>query len=827
MGVIFSVTLRLIKQNKKRAVLTILAIILSTAMMTVVLNGAYSLLFFLREKEAKYAGDYEYAFYDVSLDEISALSNGSNVGKKAVFALLGNSFAGKAHSNKNLVSIGAVNADFWEMFSLEGYLLEGSFPQNEHEIVIARSFVDRNGLDWKLGDTISLSVGTRYWETVGREVNGRTNYLGSEERFYPKYDMEYEVAGFLADTDSLKVPSACNVFTLINDATADNSLTCYCYIKSRTLTKDVYRDAQRNFSSFSNGEIRYHEELLRYYGIAGSKSDVKMFLAVAVVVLLIIVISAMMIKNALLISLQEKIRYLGMLSSVGATKRQKRGSVAFEGLFWGIFGIPIGLVAGTILTSLSIWIINTNFAMLFSFKNILLKAHYNAWIYLLCAGAELSAVAVSIRKPSKSAEKITVMEAVRQSSDYVQKPKRFRRHSLFGMLFGIYGSLAVKNVYRNPKRFRSVTGSLLLGVIMILTIYSLSDLMTYQISLDVDADGSNYVDVVAFIPYGDMKRVVEKFSDEKIQADLSYHIDRYLEADLEASQINSDMSGYFHGNRAEIYVVGLDRAHFLELCGENSALLFNYAVGDFGRRSGVVQGSPLILGDYAELQLSYSECDEGVHSKIMDNSPAKIQSVYVRDRCVAIVPIAFYEGWLLQDDVYVELDVCTSQHEEVTQCLSEMGYYTVVDYTKATQNTRQMILMAKIFTYVFAVFMVFIATLNICNTIAGTISAREREFAVLGSIGMTKRRLKEILALEAVLYGARALVIGLPVSVVIYVAMYRFICETMTPFPFYIRIYAYILAVVFVAVIVTLAMLFSVQSFRRCSLVEKLKREDC
>ena len=169
----------------------------------------------------------------------------------------------------------------------------------------------------------------------------------------------------------------------------------------------------------------------------------------------------------------------------------------------------------------------------------------------------------------KQAAKITVIEAIRQSNNAVSK-KKFRDGKIVSLVFGIYGSLAAKNIKRNPKRFRAITGSIFLSVVIALSLYSLSDFMLYQTSLDMKEDGSCYTDVISTIQYKDIPTAIGALSDENITADVSYSFQRYMTAEFSQEQINPDMQGYFiNGTKAEVYVVGLDEEHFTSFCEEN------------------------------------------------------------------------------------------------------------------------------------------------------------------------------------------------------------------------------------------------------------------
>lgn len=395
-----------------------------------------------------------------------------------------------------------------------------------------------------------------------------------------------------------------------------------------------------------------------------------------------------------------------------------------------------------------------------------------------------------------------------------------------------------KNIHRNPKRFRAITLSIFLAVVLGLSLYSFSDFMLFQTSMDMKEDGSSYTDVQAAVPYKDLATAAKAISDEGISADISYRISRYMTAAFEEENINSDMAGYFiNGNFAELYVVGIDEEHFRAICKENDlnytgydgkpnhGILFNHATGNYGTSPNrVVVGSPFVLENGCKIELEYGDDTNKtvIVQDIVNGNNASIQSQFVQDRAVLIVPMSFFQ-WLLNDDTAIELTINTAQHEEVAECLADTGFFQVVDVASTTENSRQTYMLLKMMVCIFTVLMTMIIGLNVCNTISNTIDVRRSEFAVLRSVGMTSGDLKKMLLLESVLYGMKSLIFAIPISLIIHYVMYSMISKGMTPFVFYINWGAYGIAVIMVALVVVTAMLFSLRSIEKVEIVKELK----
>ena len=572
--------------------------------------------------------------------------------------------------------------------------------------------------------------------------------------------------------------------------------------------------------------------------MTAGKGAVKMIAAVAVVILLLMAACSAMISNVLSISLQERIKQLGMLASIGATSKQKKASVTIEAFLLGIIGIPLGLLFGLGLTVVVLAMIRISFKDTFTFGMIELKT-YIYWLpFLLGAISGIGSLFFACKTPGKIASKVTVIDTLKQTNIYQVKQKWITHGKLMSIFFGIYGSLASKNIHRNPKRFRAITLSIFLAVVLGLSLYSFSDFMLFQTSMDMKEDGSSYTDVQAAVPYKDLATAAKAISDEGISADISYRISRYMTAAFEEENINSDMAGYFiNGNFAELYVVGIDEEHFRAICKENDlnytgydgkpnhGILFNHATGNYGTSPNrVVVGSPFVLENGCKIELEYGDDTNKtvIVQDIVNGNNASIQSQFVQDRAVLIVPMSFFQ-WLLNDDTAIELTINTAQHEEVAECLADTGFFQVVDVASTTENSRQTYMLLKMMVCIFTVLMTMIIGLNVCNTISNTIDVRRSEFAVLRSVGMTSGGLKKMLLLESVLYGMKSLIFAIPISLIIHYVMYSMISKGMTPFVFYINWGAYGIAVIMVALVVVTAMLFSLRSIEKVEIVKELK----
>ncbi len=221
MNMIFTLTLRNLLSNKKRTLLTLLTILLSISMITAILCGGWSLVDFLKEKEKVYGGDYDYYMEDLTWEQVQELYSQNNVGEVSLLRFAGNSFYGEK-SNSTMLSVGEIDENFTQRFSLNQYLLAGRFPQDENELVISESFLKKNNMNTEIGDTISLTLGSRIWDEYNAQLSGLTNYRGEEESFVPTKEKAYVVVGILSDVNDSKIAANYNAFAGVDKTARQN-----------------------------------------------------------------------------------------------------------------------------------------------------------------------------------------------------------------------------------------------------------------------------------------------------------------------------------------------------------------------------------------------------------------------------------------------------------------------------------------------------------------------------------------------------------------------------------------------------------------------------
>ena len=115
------------------------------------------------------------------------------------------------------------------------------------------------------------------------------------------------------------------------------------------------------------------------------------------------------------------------------------------------------------------------------------------------------------------------------------------------------------------------------------------------------------------------------------------------------------------------------------------------------------------------------------------------------------------------------LYIVTNNSEELLEYI-EQNYSDNYDYIENVDNQlieqRALFTTISIFLYTFIIVTSLIGITNIFNTITTSMELRQKEFAHLKSIGMTKKEFNRMIRLENIFLGLKALIIGIPLGLV-------------------------------------------------------------
>lgn len=514
MNLMKKLTLKNLKLNRKRTIVTIVGIILATALLSALVTLVSSFQYSMIEYQKQKGGDFHVKFSNVKMSELSEFKNNRNI--ESTFETMGMGFAkldGCKNEDKPYAYVMATDEAGFEKGCFN--LIEGRMAKNEDEIVIPRHLKTNGRIDIKVGDEITLDIGKRYdsntesviseniayeheAETLTDTVTKQYKVVGIMER--PGYGMEdYSAAGYTFVTYSDELAAIDNG-TKSEASEADTTLTVYSRYTQKALrnkdavTADIIGVDEKLFEKANDSSVemsaeesdRFLKEMenakydIYIYGFLISYECVfpidgtfkALFTVAAVVALIIILTSVYCIKNSFNISITEKIRQYGMLASVGATRRQIKSSVKTEAAMLGVVGIPVGTMSGILASLILVKVVN---ALSAGWLNFALSFHTSMPALILAVILSIATIYFSATGSARRAAKVTPLEAIRNTKEIKIKSAKLKTPAIIGRIWGIGGVISYKNIKRNNKKYRTtVTSIVICSVTFIVISYFMS-----------------------------------------------------------------------------------------------------------------------------------------------------------------------------------------------------------------------------------------------------------------------------------------------------------------------------------------------------------------
>jgi len=860
MNIINKLTIRHLKENKRRTLVTIIGVIISVAMITAVATLGVSFLNLMIRDNIADNGEWHVKYNDVNVEQIKAIEKDSQTKKLVLSNDLGYAkLEGSKNKSKPYLFIKEYNTAGFQQFPIE--LAEGRLPLKNDEIVISEAIADNAKVEYNIGDKLSVEIGKRL-------------VAGEEEPLGQNYSLQSDENGV---TEKLKIESS-ETFTIVGtikrptwEPSWSPGYTVVKYVDKNALGKNRTADAvvvleKVKGSLYQHSEtiakenginsVSYNKELLRFYGVTDNDSlRLTLFSVAGIVMAVIIIGSVALIYNAFAISVSERSRHLGMLSSVGATKKQKRNSVFFEGAVIGAVSIPIGILSGLAGIGVTFSFINTYLEGALNVAEKLNVIITPASLLVACV-ISIVTIFISTYIPAMRASKVSAIDAIRQTQDIKLSRKTVKTSKLVRKLFGIEAEIGLKNLKRNKKRYQATVFSLVISIVLFLTVsYFTEDLKK---SLELSVDNINYdIQVINdqmgkedLLPFTKLDYVTNSSIIQTIylttlteKDQLPNELLKSIEKDPSILQDGKftyyvRLHGLDHDSfNAYAAKVGTDSGEFENTNELNAIIIDNINYQDYETGKFIDTKSIHInVGDTLALNLMNYETEEQQFlanikvQALTDQLPmgtttsslGGLDIIVSEDILTKVVEGNEKAKSEIQTELYMNSSDPMATQDELDK-ITDSGTHVYNVYQRR-QEQEQMIIMMSIFTYGFIALISLISIANIFNTISTSISLRKREFAMLRSVGMTPKGFNKMINYESVFYGVKALLYGLPISFVIMFLIYWSLRNTFE-YGFNLPWMSILFVVIIIFIIVGAAMLYSIQKVKKENIIDGLKQE--
>lgn len=939
--VVRSFTLRNLAKNRARSIVTIVGIALSCALLAAVLLCVSSLTAYMRDVELARDGAWMASVITTDEDAIAQARADGQVSGLTDLTYVGQmqSFDAAKEDPADAVSaqlhIQAIDGNLAQLCTIQ--LSDGRLPQNSHEIVLNKKYQGTTELTdqpCELGSTFSGELALR--GLAGDEA--RRFDLGTgfgafgEEGLVPSgVEATYTVVGFY-DTDWSATLTWCTDSALVLESgqvvapsqayegtvmasiqafspaftyadsdlvTAQGALgeevdhTVYLATQGISTVGDLVTLVESYFGGVFT--ISTHDSLLRCLFMTDSRSVwATLYQLAGIVCAIIVIASASLIFNAFAISVAERTRQFGLLSSIGASKRQIRAMVFWEALALAVVGIPAGLLLGVAGSAVVLGSISGQLASVLGATidfPVSFTLAVDAPSLVMAAVLALVVVMLSAWVPSCRAASVSAVEALRNVNDVRLSRRQLRRarscasdpwkpraFEVGAHVLGVPGALASRSSSRGPAKARVASASLAIAIVLFVTAGSFGDALKaisgatteeydYDISVsaysDKDGDVSRaqavyqelcnvggvrgkgaiaLVSLPASMPVSMAGDDAYGYDDGtgafQYQASLVFVDDEAYRTYLDQLGLNADE--YLDASHPKALAYnetghngGVGYANLHEYAGTGTVSLLAYDLPAEASARGPLYESlyasdgsyaadaagvwEMVASEYeysgssdeiaasdgaeADSQANASGTDQTVRyprseyakpladievGAVVDEKP---QGMSLKVQAGLIVPMSFAKTLFGQDNLaaatidggslgfaaYFDADDPAQATSAMYNVMNDSDFlgYSVFNVDDQVKSQTDMVTVVNTLSYSFAIILALVAVANVFNTLVSSLLLRQREFAVLQSVGMSRAGVRRMVMWECVRFGARGLICGMAVSFVVALLLHR------------------------------------------------------
>lgn len=726
-AITYKIAFAKLKHDKLKKRISISAITLATMLMSTVLLLISGIATVNRNGGNSITGSYHALVSGISQKQFEKIQLNEQVRLSGLSAAMGSS-----KEKNSRLNVSYSNSDALTVNGLA--VADGKMPESENEILIEKDFLDYLGINAGIGDTISITMpGTQ--EKTDFVISGylKTGAAGTDRTLYAAIVSEQY---YVAQKGWENFPPS--VMIRVNTSSADSKADI-----EESVKKVIKSAGIQKMPSMNEAYINLSKPSIFLVGaaIAG--------LAV------IIVAGVLVIYCIFYIAIINSIKEYGQLRTIGMTGRQVKKLVFREGFSLSVISIPIGLVAGGVLSYLLI-------PQGFQPGSLL-------WVCPLVAVLVYITVRLSIRKPAMIAATVSPIDAYRYIGTQVEKENQtFRPMKISPAM------LAKKQIASNRKKNALtimsliITGTLLLGVSSILSSInaedmSLSGFPRGQFIINISNEtllNQSLEKIQESNPFTDgVKATLSGISG--MESITEYH---YLpvSAELEAEESDAAIVSF---NREDM--------ELMQSCAAEGTML------DYNK---MAMKNQLIIGRPDDLEKNLNihlEVGQTITLKVFDGSICRnmdFEIGMILDQSKIGDNGDKIDSFMLPLDAMNNLASCNTTYQytirvsnqleqqaemEIDQIMTETPELKITTLSAAIAQNENFLQGMKLALMVAVALIGCFAVMNLVNTILTGIITRQKEFALMRSVGMSQKQLASMVRYEGLIIIAIGLVLSL------------------------------------------------------------------
>lgn len=873
MNLLNKLTIKNLKLNKKRTVVTIIGIMLSVALITAVASMYASGIKSLIDYETKLKGNFHTVFYNVPVSDMDKFENNRNIETLNITKGIGYAKVDSKNEDKPYAYIKGFTKESLNNLSIR--LVSGRLPENDNEIVIPTHLKTNGRLNLKVNDTITLEVGKRI-DSTGYELDQNNPYQksdsdGSGESLIETKTKTYKIVGIIerpaTNIENYTAPGY-TFITYIDE----NKLTGNVDVYAR-FTKDGVKNSYETianilgvdpklFKKVNNQEGASNEDLKEYlnqmdkakysninvntYLIALETNPISnsgiggLGIVVGIVIGIIVFTSVFCIKNSFDISITEKIKQYGMLRSVGATKKQIKRNVFYEATILGLIGIPLGILLGYLASYILIIISNYYLSDMIqaSFK---LEFAFSIIAVLIAILLGIVTIYFSAFRSAKRASKVSPIDSIRNSANIKINPKKIKSPKFIKKIFGMGGEIAFKNLKRNKKKYRTTVISIVVSVFVFIALSGFMGLAFQQVDNELKVSDFNISLNAKISDKDDYNKFVETVKLDNIE---NYTLLRYSEMSFIGTHYSKEYLDFLNIQQNEqdeeyitVYAIGEQQyKKYIKSLGLNyddikdKAILLDkeYQVkADESNKTSkkYIRMFDFNVGDIIDSTITSTnknvKIEVGYLTEIKPFGLKNMSSRYIVVSDEMFDNIAESKGL----DILYKSNNANKLQDDIEDYLKGEEYYRINNKYEYVKQMSNLFTLVGIFLYGFIIVISLIGITNIFNTITTNMELRKQEFAMLKSVGMTTKEFNRMIRLESLFMGVKSLFFGIPIGIALSYIIYHFLSEE-SGIPYKLPIVAIIISIAVVFILISLIMKYSMSKINKQNTIETIRNEN-
>ena len=871
MNLLNKLTIKNLKLNKKRTVVTIIGIMLSVALITAVASIYASGIKSLINYETNIKGNFHTVFYDVPISDMDKFENNRNIETLNITKGIGYAKIDSKNEYKPYAYIKGFTKESLNNLSIR--LVSGRLPENDNEIVIPTHLKTNGRLDFKINDTIALEVGKRI-DSTGYELDQSNPYQksdsdGNSESLIETKAKTYKIVGiierpatniedysapgytFITYIDNSKMSGNVDIYARF---TKDGVKDCYKTMANILGVDPVLFKKVYNQEGYSNDDLKKLSEQMENAYLIGvnkylidletnpisSSSISSLGVVVSIVIGIIVFTSVFCIKNSFDISITEKIKQYGMLRSVGATKRQIKKNVFYEATILGLIGIPLGVLLGYLASYILIIISNYYLTDMIE-AGFKLEFVFSMIAVLLAIVLGIVTIYFSAFRSAKRASKVSPIDSIRNSANIKINPKKIKSPKFIKKIFGMGGEISFKNLKRNKKKYRTTVISIVVSVFVFIALSGFMGLAFQEVDNELKLSDFN-ISLSANITN---KNSYNKFiGTVNLDGIENYTILRSSELSFVGTHYSKEYLDFLKIKQKDqdeeyisIFAIGEEQYNkYIKSLGldyndiKDKAILLDkeYVVRfDENNKRDTKYMSIFDFKKGDVINSTITSTNKNINIEIglvTEEKPFGLKNMSARYIIVSdemFDNIAESKGL----DIFYKSNNATKLQDDIDNYLKGEDYYSINNIAENVKKSNNLFTLIGIFLYGFIIVISLIGITNIFNTITTNMELRKQEFAMLKSVGMTTKEFNRMIRLESLFMGIKSLFFGIPIGIVLSYLIYHFLSKE-SGIPYKPPVVAIIISIVVVFILISLIMKYSMNKINKQNTIETIRNEN-